>query len=66
MDITNNQKEKITMTIIFAIVAIIAILFGICQIMGGYAIGSGFAAIVFGVIVALQGSLGVIEVIPMI
>lgn len=54
------------MTIIFAIVAIIAILFGICQIMGGYAIGSGFAAIVFGVIIALQGSLGVIEVIPMI
>jgi len=54
------------MTIVFAIIALICICFGICQLMGGYAIASGFCAIVFGIVIALYGSFGIIHVLPMI
>lgn len=54
------------MTIVFAIIAIVCICFGICQLCGGYAMGSGFAAILFGVVLALQECIGVIDVIPMV
>lgn len=54
------------MIIIAAIVAIICVCFGLCQIMGGYAVGSGFAAIIVGVMVAAQGCFHVVEVLPMV
>lgn len=54
------------MTLIFAIIAIICICFGICQLCGGYAVGSGFAAILVGTVLALQECVGVIDVIPMV
>lgn len=54
------------MTIIFGIIAIISILFGVCQLMGGYAIASGIGAIAFGGVVALQECVSVIDVIPMV
>lgn len=54
------------MTIIAAIFAIICVCFGLCQIMGGYAVGSGFAAIIVGVVIAAQGCFHVVEVIPMV
>lgn len=54
------------MTIVLAILAIVCICFGICQLCGGYALGSGFAAIIFGVVLALQECVGIINVIPMV
>ena len=51
------------LTIILAIVAVVAICFGVTQVMGGYAVGSGIASFVIGAIIALQGVFGVAEVI---
>lgn len=63
---SNKNKKEFKMTIIAAIFAIICVCFGLCQIMGGYAVGSGFAAIVIGVVIAAQGCFHVVEVIPMV
>lgn len=54
------------MIIIAAIFAIICVCFGLSQIMGGYAVGSGFAAIVIGIAIATQCCFHVVEVIPMV
>ena len=54
------------MTIIFGIIAIISILFGVCQLMGGYAIASGIGAIAFGGVVALQEGFEIIHVLPIV
>lgn len=54
------------MTIIAAIFAIICVCFGLCQIMGGYAVGSGFAAIAVGIVIATQGCFRVVEVMPIV
>ena len=51
------------LTIILAIAAVIAICFGVTQVTGGYAVGSGIASFVIGAIIALQGVFGVVEVI---
>ena len=53
------------MTLVFAITAFICICFGICQLCGGYAVGSGFAAIAFGIVIALQ-NFGMVHVLPVI
>ena len=53
------------MTIVFAIVAIVCVCFGICQLCGGYAVGSGFVSIVIGVVIALQ-NFDVVHVLPVI
>ena len=53
------------MTLVFAIVAIVCVCFGICQLCGGYAIGSGFASIVIGIVIALQ-NFDVVHVLPVI
>ena len=53
------------MTLVFAIVAIVCVCFGICQLCGGYAVGSGFASIAFGIVIALQ-NFGVVHVLPVI
>lgn len=53
------------MTLFFAIAAIVCVCFGICQLSGGYAVGSGFASIVFGVLIAMQ-NFGVVHVLPVI
>lgn len=53
------------MTLVFAIAAIVCICFGICQLSGGYAVGSGFASILLGVLIALQ-NFGVVHVLPVI
>lgn len=53
------------MTIVFAIAAIVCVCFGICQLCGGYAVGSGFASILFGVLIALQ-NFGVVHALPVI
>ena len=53
------------MTIIFAIVAIVCVCFGICQLCGGYAVGSGFASIAIGVVIALQ-NFDIVHVLPVI
>lgn len=52
------------MSLIFLIIAIVAVVFGISQVIGGYAVVSGLGSIVFGVIIALQGCFGFIECIP--
>ena len=54
------------MTIIAALFAIICVCFGLCQIMGGYSVGSGFAAIVGGIVIAAQGCFHVVDVIPIV
>lgn len=54
------------MTIIAAIFAIICVCFGLCQIVGGYAVGSGIAAIIVGGVIAAQGCFHIVEVIPMV
>ena len=54
------------MTIIAAIFAIICVCFGLCQIMDGYAVESGFAAIAIGIVIAAQGCFHVVEVISMV
>lgn len=53
------------MTLVFTITAIVCVCFGICQLSGGYAVGSGFAAIVIGVLIALQ-NFGVVHALPAI
>lgn len=53
------------MTLVFAIAAIVCVCFGICQLSGGYAVGSGFASIIFGIVIALQ-NLDVVHVLPVI
>ena len=53
------------MTLIFAIAAFVCICFGICQLCGGYAVGSGFAAIAFGIVIALQ-NFGMVHALPAI
>ena len=53
------------MTLVLAIAAIVCICFGICQLCGGYAVGSGFASIVFGIVIALQ-NFGAVHVLPVI
>ena len=53
------------MTLVFAIAAIVCVCFGISQLCGGYAVGSGFASILFGIVIALQ-NFGVIHVLPVI
>ena len=53
------------MTIVFAIAAIVCVCFGICQLCGGYAVGSGFASILFGIVIALQ-NFGMVHVLPAI
>lgn len=52
------------MTVIAAIFAIICVCFGLCQIMGGYAVGSGFAAIAVGIVIAARCCFHVVGVIP--
>lgn len=54
------------MTLAFTIIALVCICFGICQLCGGYAVGSGVAAILLGVALVLQECVGVIEVIHMV
>ena len=53
------------MTLVFAIAAIVCVCFGICQLCGGYAVGSGFASILLGIVIALQ-NFGVIHALPTI
>ena len=53
------------MTLVFAIAAIVCVCFGISQLCGGYAVGSGFAAIAIGVLIALQ-NFGVVHILPAI
>ena len=53
------------MTFVFAIAAFVCICFGICQLCGGYAVGSGFASIVIGVVITLQ-NFDVVHVLPVI
>lgn len=53
------------MSLVFAIAAIVCVCFGICQLCGGYAVGSGFASIVIGVVIALQ-NFGVVHALPAI
>lgn len=53
------------MTLVFAIAAIVCVCFGICQLSGGYAIGSGFASILLGIVIALQ-NFDVIHALPAI
>ena len=53
------------MTIVFVIAAIVCVCFGICQLSGGYAMGSGFVSILLGVLIALQ-NFGVVHVLPVI
>lgn len=54
------------MTLVFAIIAIVCICFGICQVSGGYAVGSGFAAILVGTGLVLQECVGVIDVVSIV
>lgn len=54
------------MTLVFAIIAIVCICFGICQLCGGYAVGSGFTAILVGVVLVLQECVGVINVVSIV
>lgn len=54
------------MSLIFLIIAIVAVVFGISQVMGGYAVVSGLGSIVFGIIIALQDFFGFIECIPIV
>ena len=58
-----TNKRKSIMTLIFAIAAIVCVCFGICQLCGGYAVGSGFASIVIGIVIALQ-NFDVVHVLP--
>ena len=53
------------MTLVFTIAAIVCVCFGICQLSGGYAVGSGFASILLGIVIALQ-NFGVAHVLPAI
>ena len=53
------------MTLVFAIGAVVCVCFGICQLCGGYAVGSGFASILLGIVIALQ-NFGVIHALPTI
>ena len=53
------------MTLVFMIAAIVCVYFGICQLSGGYAVGSGFASILLGIVIALQ-NFGVVHVLPVI
>ena len=53
------------MTLVFTIAAIVCACFGICQLCGGYAVGSGFASILLGIVIALQ-NFGVVHVLPVI
>ena len=53
------------MTLVFAIAASVCVCFGICQLCGGYAVGSGFASILLGIVIALQ-NFGMVHVLPVI